>query len=439
MYKEKIKMKSIKKKTPSKRKMSMLVEQINNLTPAQKRATGTIVKLFELKSVYPQTVTKFASKMVDKNSGGKRPLNSYMLYSTSIRSDMKKENPGDTIGEISKKIATSWDTLDYNEKLYYENMAKNSLKAFNLKKASKLGMSVYKGTKKSLQSPVIKKEKVSKGTKKSLQSPVIKKEKVSNKKITVLNYNDFTDIDNTAHAILGGGNKKSFGLYNGEKYVLKEAKSQSLAANEVLASKLYKLANLEVPDLKMVVANGDKYNVAGKFKQGYIGCSKKTKQDEDVCLLIKYSPEKIGNLLEGFLIDCWLANWDVVGLEYDNIGCGDKKCSKAFRVDVGGALLYRALGQPKGKLFNSIPTEHKTLLDEKINPQSALVFEELTPDILKKSASLLQKVNDSKVKELVNMYKPYLLSDSRIKDQVDNLEQTLLARKKYLLSLPQGK
>ena len=241
MYKEKIKMKSIKKKTPSKRKMSMLVEQINNLTPAQKRATGTIVKLFELKSVYPQTVTKFASKMVDKNSGGKRPLNSYMLYSTSIRSDMKKENPGDTIGEISKKIATSWDTLDYNEKLYYENMAKNSLKAFNLKKASKLGMSVYKGTKK------------------SLQSPVIKKEKVSNKKITVLNYNDFTDIDNTAHAILGGGNKKSFGLYNVEKYVLKEAKSQSLAANEVLASKLYKLANLEVPDLKMVVANGDKY------------------------------------------------------------------------------------------------------------------------------------------------------------------------------------
>jgi len=58
---------------------------------------------------------------------------------------------------------------------------------------------------------------------------------------------------------------------------------------------------------------------------------------------------------------CLLANWDVVGLEYDNIGCADKKCSKAFRVDVGGALLYRALGQPKGKLFNSIPTEHKTL------------------------------------------------------------------------------
>ena len=131
---------------------------------------------------------------------------------------------------------------------------------------------------------------------------------------------------------------------------------------------------------------------------------------------------------------CLLANWDVVGLEYDNIGCADKKCSKAFRVDVGGALLYRALGQPKGKLFDSIPTEHETLLNKNKNPQSALVFEELTPDILKKSASFLQKVNDSKVKELVNMYKPYLLSNSRIKDQVDNLEQTLLERKKFLLS-----
>jgi hypothetical protein len=48
----------------------------------------------------------------------------------------------------------------------------------------------------------------------------------------------------------------------------------------------------------MVVANGDKYYVAKKFKQGYIGCSKKT---EDVCHLIKYSPEKIDNLFEGFL------------------------------------------------------------------------------------------------------------------------------------------
>ena len=49
----------------------------------------------------------------------------------------------------------------------------------------------------------------------------------------------------------------------------------------------------------------------------------------------------------GFLADAWLANWDVVGLAADNIVTGPGK--KAYRIDVGGSLIFRAQG--KGKPF----------------------------------------------------------------------------------------
>lgn len=52
---------------------------------------------------------------------------------------------------------------------------------------------------------------------------------------------------------------------------------------------------------------------------------------------------------QGFIADAWLGNWDVAGQGYDNIiktgtahDVGD-----AYRIDTGGALLFRAQGNPK--------------------------------------------------------------------------------------------
>lgn len=59
-----------------------------------------------------------------------------------------------------------------------------------------------------------------------------------------------------------------------------------------------------------------------------------------------------------FIVDAWLANWDVIGLEYDNVlGLGEK----AYGVDLGGTLFYRA--QCGLKAFSSEVAEISTMRD----------------------------------------------------------------------------
>ena len=64
------------------------------------------------------------------------------------------------------------------------------------------------------------------------------------------------------------------------------------------------------------------------------------------------TPLKKTDIKEGFVIDAWLANWDVVGEDYDNIllaksnyVVGPKK--QAVRVDNGGSLFWKAMGGEK--------------------------------------------------------------------------------------------
>jgi ADP-ribosyltransferase exoenzyme len=59
-------------------------------------------------------------------------------------------------------------------------------------------------------------------------------------------------------------------------------------------------------------------------------------------------------LQQHFALDALLANWDVIGLVGDNILVRD---GIAYRVDNGGALRYRAMGEPKGAAWGPHVTE----------------------------------------------------------------------------------
>lgn len=59
-------------------------------------------------------------------------------------------------------------------------------------------------------------------------------------------------------------------------------------------------------------------------------------------------------------MDCILANWDVGSR--GNVGIIKEEGRKsAFRIDVGGSLLFRALGQKR--LYDNIPTEHNSFFN----------------------------------------------------------------------------
>ena len=143
----------------------------------------------------------------------------------------------------------------------------------------------------------------------------------------------------------------------GVAWYVKLPKSSNIARNEVLAAKLYEAAGVAVPELKHVTVGG-KLGIASRMVPGLEKLPAGAGAD-------------VAGVMDGFAVDAWLANWDVVGLEHDNLLVGPD--GQAVRVDVGGSLVYRAQGEPKGAAFGSTVGELETLTNGK-NPQSSEVF-----------------------------------------------------------------
>lgn len=65
-----------------------------------------------------------------------------------------------------------------------------------------------------------------------------------------------------------------------------------------------------------------------------------------------FSQKTSKDVQSGFVADAFLANWDVVGLVYDNIVQSD---DGFYRIDNGGSLIFRAQGGDKAYSPDSIP------------------------------------------------------------------------------------
>jgi hypothetical protein len=58
------------------------------------------------------------------------------------------------------------------------------------------------------------------------------------------------------------------------------------------------------------------------------------------------------DVLDGFVADAYLANWDVLGQGFDNVVASG---GKAYRIDTGGSMFYRAQGGTKDFAKDAIP------------------------------------------------------------------------------------
>lgn len=116
--------------------------------------------------------------------------------------------------------------------------------------------------------------------------------------------------------------------------------------------------------------------------------------------------EKISNKISNhFVVDALIANWDVFGLDLDNILITD---NTPYRIDNGGSLRYRALGSPKGKLFGPIVGELESMRDEYINFTSAKVLKNLTDEDIREQIIYLHDnmkgaIENIKDKDLQNL------------------------------------
>lgn len=156
------------------------------------------------------------------------------------------------------------------------------------------------------------------------------------------------------------------------KQYLRAASPKDSVANEYIASQLYRMLGVNVPESRVAVINGQPAFVTkmvkGKELSGYLS--------ESAVLTAAR---------KGFVTDALLANWDAVGMGYDNmlvevLPIGGSRTIQGYRIhriDLGGSLLFRAQGSPKGTLFGKTVGELESFLTK--NPQAAKVFGGISP------------------------------------------------------------
>lgn len=196
----------------------------------------------------------------------------------------------------------------------------------------------------------------------------------------------------------------------GVDWYCKFPENADIAKNELLSAKFYQMMGVNGPNIKLV-NKGGKVGVAAKWVD-----------------VKKGSPAQLAKAAGAhgaFVIDAWLANWDVVGAEYDNLMLG--KYGEAVRVDVGGSLLYRAQGTPKGDAFSTEVTELAVLLDAGTNAQSAAVFGGISKASMAWGLSQLAKMKPSQIVELCQKAGP---GDEKVRNA---LAATLIARRTNIL------
>lgn len=153
---------------------------------------------------------------------------------------------------------------------------------------------------------------------------------------------------------------------SGLRYVLKAGASPEHLLEEDRADNAYRALGQSVPPSVIGQRDGRPVKVAefieGKSLKAFLASASPA---ERTALLSR--------LESGFAADALLGNWDVIGLEQDNILVSAD--GTPWRIDNGGSLRFRAQGAAKTAAeWNDYPQELWTLRDAKKNPVTAKIF-----------------------------------------------------------------
>lgn len=202
---------------------------------------------------------------------------------------------------------------------------------------------------------------------------------------------------------LGGstGGALLVALTSGEKKVLKYSTGLQHLKDEYTANRIYEILGVPVPHVQL--------------KQGSKGIGQ-------LADFIPGTPmgeldtvtrrQAVESLKSGFVADALLGNWDVLGMEEDNIIWDG---TKAWRIDNGGSLRYRAQGEPKLDKFGNTVGElqsmrdpykgagkraYSTVTDEQISTQ--------IDNVLANKDAILNAIDDTSLRRIMEKRIDYL-------------------------------
>lgn len=166
----------------------------------------------------------------------------------------------------------------------------------------------------------------------------------------------------------------------GKKFYVKKPASPAHVTNELLGAKLYQLAGGNTLDYHPV--EGGKH-VATEIAK----LDKKNVND--------FTPAEKKEAQKDFVTQAWLGNWDAAGTGGDNKGVLN---GKPTALDFGGALEYRAHGEPKGDKFGPDATaDIENMQDSSISPDNAQLYGGMKPSDEKESAKQVTELSNDAI------------------------------------------
>jgi hypothetical protein len=148
----------------------------------------------------------------------------------------------------------------------------------------------------------------------------------------------------------------------GKLFVMKSGASPEHVQREFLADNVYRALGMNVPEARLYATPGGPVKLAEFIDGKSLGDLLKSGDP--------MTKQVLEELRRGFAADAMLANWDVIGLNYDNILVDT--LGKVWRIDNGSSFDFRAMGSRK--IFDTIPMEFWTMRDPVINPSAYAIF-----------------------------------------------------------------
>lgn len=176
------------------------------------------------------------------------------------------------------------------------------------------------------------------------------------------------------------------GLYqagNAERYYIKTLESVQHANNEWIAAQLYKL--LGAPTLEYL-----KTTEAEQIATRWLDLDKKS--------LAQFTNSERAQAQQWFAVHAWMANWDAVGFHGDNQGVF---AGKVLSLDLGGALAFRAMGDPKGRAFSTKVEELSRLRSDADNPQAQALFSAMSKEQLIASIERVTQLSETQIQQVI--------------------------------------
>lgn len=258
------------------------------------------------------------------------------------------------------------------------------------------------------------------------------------KKKSHLLYSQIYNIDDldlsTKRSIGGSGGAYLVLDRRGGQKVIKEKFGEKNTpdhlAQEMLVDDLYRLMGFKTPHGSLSSKEGEVFKITE-----FISEAKNLATCKDMLVFDELKKE----ISRGFVMDCLLLNWDVIGADMDNIMVTPS--NEVIRVDNGGSLLYRAKkGLKPDSTLTAAVTEIDTMRSGK-NPIAQEIYSSVTEKDIRKQAADIVKNKEAIILKIVE-YGPYLDSSNLkkvidlVSSRIDWLNKNYVAKKSETESKP---